>query len=221
MTVTVELPCRLRKAVFHGICSVGAYTYFSGEADVQSASIGRYCSISTGVIIGPGEHPIDRFTTHPLSWGGGRSRFAVKDYAWLADLAQPLTPHERTFVGNDVWLGANAIVTQGCTLGDGCVVAAGAVVTKNVPAYAIVGGVPARTIGKRFDPDLRAKLLASNWWELNLHRCDLDAGMFRDPRAFCEQLARINDADVTTRLNPKKARVPARPWQRWIRFKRL
>ena len=75
---------------------------------------------------------------------------------------------ESTIIGNDVWIGAKAIIRSGVTIGDGAVIGAGAVVTKDVPPYAIVAGVPAKIIRYRFDEELRKALLAAKWWDRDM-----------------------------------------------------
>ena len=73
----------------------------------------------------------------------------------------------KTFIGNDVWIGADVKIKSGITIGNGAVIGAGAVVTKNIPDFAVVGGVPAKIIKYRFDDETISKLLDSNWWELS------------------------------------------------------
>ncbi|MBC9207038.1 CatB-related O-acetyltransferase [Roseomonas aerophila] len=145
---------------------IGAYTYVRPRCRLLAglAGIGRYCSLATGVEIGDGDHPVDWLSTHPFQYGE----------AWVANrwskLAEP-PPHPRpplkprTLIGNDVWMGTNAIVMRGVHIGHGAIVAAGAVVTKDVPPYAIVGGVPARVIRYRFDRATIVALLRLRWWD--------------------------------------------------------
>lgn len=84
-------------------------------------------------------------------------------------LEWPIDDYKKTVViGNDVWIGSNAIVLQGVTIGDGAVVAAGAVVTKDVPSYTVVGGVPAKVIKKRFDSSIEKRLKESQWWNKDI-----------------------------------------------------
>ncbi len=110
--------------------SIGDGTYIS-SANIASGRIGRYCSIATGVLIGPSEHDYRLPVTSPhlLDQGPGK---------------------EPPVIGDDVWIGANAVVFRGIAVGTGAVIATGAVVTRNVPPYVIVGGVPAKVIKDRF-----------------------------------------------------------------------
>jgi acetyltransferase-like isoleucine patch superfamily enzyme len=144
----VEKAVEFGNAVFYGECSIGAYSYLSGSgtpAIVFGAHIGRYCSFAQGAIIGAKSHRMDRLSTHPRVGGG--------------DAQLP-----KTVVGHDVWIGSNAIVIAGLSIGHGAVVAAGAVVTRDVDPYSIVGGVPARVIRMRFGPDVVRSLIESQWW---------------------------------------------------------
>lgn len=113
----------------YGGASIGAFTYGT-RCIIQNASIGSFCSIGPGVIIGPNSHPIDGPSSHPATYD-----------AHAYDAALPATR-----VGNSVWMGANAVILGGVTIGDGAVVAAGAVVTDDVDEMTVVGGVPARPL---------------------------------------------------------------------------
>ena len=118
---------------------VGEFSHVS-----QFTTIGKYCSISNLVTIGAQPHALDRFCTYPFKH----------------------TPYRVTTIGNDVWIGSNAVILGGVTIGDGAVVGAGAVVTRDVPAYAIVIGSPARIL--RYRP-----IQASGWW--NLTKAEIEA----------------------------------------------
>ena len=118
--------------------SLGEYSYISPFCILIDTKVGRYCSIGPGVKIGLGLHPIDGLSTSPY-----------------------ISPVE---IGHDVWIGANALIMGGVKVGTGAVIGAGAVVTKDVPDYAVVVGCPARTLRKRFSEEKIVKLLNSNWW---------------------------------------------------------
>ena len=101
---------------------------------------------------------------------------------------------EPVHIGHDVWIGRNAIIQDGKTVGTGAVIASGAVVTKDVPPYAIVGGVPAKIIKYRFDPAISKELLASQWWDYPIETiCSLP---YDNPEQFLQQLKQLkNNSD--------------------------
>ena len=130
---------------------IGNYNYVGRYSTITETKVGNYCSIASFVIIGPGEHPLDLFSTSP------RALDIVK-------LEYSLTKKE-TLIGNDVWIGAHAIILRGVQIANGAVIAAGAVVTRDVPAYAIVAGVPARVIRYRKSEEEIRQFEESKWWE--------------------------------------------------------
>lgn len=156
---------------------VGDYTYYDDSHDPmgwernnvllnypffgEKLIIGRYCSLAEGstFIMGAANHRLSSVTTYPFNVMGGLWR----------DLSTPHIeelPHKGdTMVGNDVWLGLDAVVMPGVRLGDGCIVAAKSVVTKSFEPYSIIGGNPARLIHKRFDDGLIELLLRFAWWD--------------------------------------------------------
>ena len=139
---------------------VGCYSYgcFSPNfnyATGGSVRIGRYCSFGSGVSFFGANHPMERFSTSPIFY---RDIFGyeVKD-----------VPRYELLIGNDVWCGYGVLITCGCrTIGNGAVIAAGAVVTKDVPPYAIVAGNPARVIRYRFNAETIEMLEKSKWYSL-------------------------------------------------------
>lgn len=120
----------------------------------ERLSIGNYCSIARDVLFVFGEHRTDLVSTYPFR-------------TLLADdgVNRDATDNGDIRVGSDVWIGTRATIMSGVTIGHGAVIAAGAVVTRDVPPYAIVGGVPAALIRKRFDDATVAALLSIAWWD--------------------------------------------------------
>lgn len=133
--------------------SIGAHTYMrsDGSLDVV-ASIGRYCSIGSAVVIGQEKHahPSDWLSTHPFQFTGTQ---------WQYD--QPRKPAR---VGHDVWIGLGAMIMEGVEVGTGSIIATRALVTQDVPPYAVVAGFPAKVIRYRYPEDVIERLLASRWW---------------------------------------------------------
>lgn len=142
---------------------VGRYSYGAPDTHIQSVGtvIGSFCSIGQRVVIGHGKHPKDFLSTSPFFYfdelGFKSEDMPAHDGFWYIE---PVT------IGNDVWIGDGAWIKNGVTIGDGAIIGARAVVTKDVPPYAIVAGIPADIIGYRFDEITIRALLESKWWSL-------------------------------------------------------
>lgn len=129
--------------------SIGCEGYFGSNCTITKTIIGNYASVGNDVVIGPGEHDLN-----DLSISGRVAEHASYDTLTKKDCV----------IGNDVWIGTRAIILRGVVIGDGAVIGAGAIVTKSVPNYAIVAGVPAKILGYRLDDKTRDKLIMSKWW---------------------------------------------------------
>lgn len=142
---------------------IGDYSYVNRNSQVYSAEIGKFVCIGPEVLIGLGEHPTSDFvSSHPMFYsvgGEGYPRLASK---------QLFEEFPVTRIGHDVWIGARAILKTGVTIGNGAIIAAGSVVSKDVEPYSIVGGVPAKHIRYRFEPEQIESLQKSEWWNKDL-----------------------------------------------------
>ncbi len=162
---------------------LGDYSYTAGHNQIYYASIGKFVSIATYVRINPGNHPTyNRIAQHHFTYRASAYGLGEDDnefFNWRR-------AHHVT-VGNDVWIGHNAVIMPGVTVGNGAVIGTSAVVTKDVEPYSIVAGVAAKKISMRFDDALIEKIERSQWW--NWDHATLKARMadFRDLDAFVEK----------------------------------
>lgn len=162
--------------------SMGRYSYSGYDCWIINADIGAFCSISDSVYIGGREHPMKWVSTSPV-FEHGDSNGAPDSFVKFG-----VPEIKRTIIGNDVWIGHGAIIKAGISIGDGAVVGAGAVVTKDVPPYAVVGGCPARIIRYRFDSDLIKQLLETHWWTLDDEKIKVVSPYIREPERFIEMI---------------------------------
>lgn len=171
----------------YGKVAIGDYSFINKNTQIDSntAVIGKFCSISHGVKIGLGPHPVNFFSTSPLFYSPYRGAVKKELYNEFADRGY-------TEIGNDVFIAANAVILAGVKIGDGAVVAAGSVVTRDVPPYAIVGGVPARVLRYRFDPPLIERLLRVQWWNRKVEILTRYAERGYEVHDFLDQIEKEN-----------------------------
>jgi len=136
------------------------YSYVVNDSQITYTSIGKFCSIAAMTRINPGNHPMHRATQAHFTY---RSSSYFPDEADDAEFFAWRRAHH-VHIGHDVWIGHGAIILPGRNVGTGAVIAAGAIVTKDVPAYTIVAGNPARIVRRRFDERTAERLTALAWW---------------------------------------------------------
>lgn len=170
--------CFIKNVVKAPNIFIGEYTYYDDADDPAGFEknnvlfnypefgdklvIGKFCAIASGTkfIMGAANHRLSSVTTYPFNVFGG---------AWEEQTPPHLSqlPHKGdTIIGNDVWIGRESVIMPGVKIGDGAIVAAYSVVTKDIPPYAVFGGNPAQFIKNRFDDELTALLLQFRWWDL-------------------------------------------------------
>ena len=170
--------CFIKNTITVPNITVGDYTYYDDMVDPTGFEknnvlfhypefgdrliIGKFCQIASGTkfIMGAANHRISSATTYPFHVFGG---------AWAENTPPHFAQLPRkgdTIVGNDVWFGRESIIMPGVKIGDGAIIAAYSVVTKDIPAYTVYGGNPARFIKDRFDEELKELLLRFRWWDL-------------------------------------------------------
>lgn len=139
---------------------MGDHSYVAGNSMIRNCRIGKYCAIARNVQISPGDHPTSGFVSiHP-------STYCKPAFPAKAFVSENHYKHkERVEIGNDVWIGTNVVIVGGIRIGDGAIVAANSVVSKDIPPYTIVGGVPARYIRKRFAEEEIEFLKELKWWD--------------------------------------------------------
>ena len=141
--------------------SIGNYSYVNQNVRIENAKIGTFSSIAAGVIIGPREHETHMISTHPF-WREPFYGFVDNDNIFKYN-KNFVDKQNATIIGDDVWIGTNVIVLAGTTIGNGSIIGAASVVTKDVPEYEIWAGVPARKIRDRFPDEIKKILLRSRW----------------------------------------------------------
>lgn len=158
--VTLGNHSTIVSSVITGRVNIGDYTYLSGpniniHCMLNEVNIGNFCSIARGVQIQEYNHPIDNLSTS----------FINKKFKNSIKIEDEVVSKGSINIGHDVWIGANVIILSGVSIGIGCIIAAGSVVTKNVPDFAIVAGNPARLVKFRFEEKKQIDILSSKWWE--------------------------------------------------------
>lgn len=185
--ILIEPPVSIRRGIYE-IDFIGAYTYMGGRETFirHVSSVGRFCSIASNIVSGQEEHPTDFLSASPVFTDDSPFRdllraaksdkldsFRAANEAMLkksnrAQRESMANRVEKIRIGNDVWIAEGVFIRRGVTIGDGAIIAARSVVTKDVPPYAIVAGAPAKVVRYRFEPKIIDELLHLQWWNYGL-----------------------------------------------------
>ena len=197
-TLFYEAPIRLADVELRRDIKIGGFTYLHGGKINLLSQVGRFCSIAPGLVSGEASHPTDWLSTSPFQYTAEKFGFAGWDddfqYRKRTKENCPSRFKPAPVIGNDVWIGADVTLLNGVRIGDGAIVAAGAVVTRDVPSYAVVGGVPAQIIRMRFPSETIMRMLRLQWWKY--HPRDLSGLVFEQPASALDELERRIESGI-------------------------
>jgi len=151
----------IKERVAFSESELGDYSYVERQAEVIYAKIGKFCAIAANARINALEHPLERISQHKMTYRANEYFLGAKLDSEFREKRQGKSVE----TGNDVWIGHGAVIKPGVKIGHGAVVAAGAIVTRDVQAYAIVAGVPAKFLRWRFEPKLSERIISLGWWD--------------------------------------------------------
>jgi phosphonate metabolism protein (transferase hexapeptide repeat family) len=161
------------------------YSYICRGCELISTDIGKFANIAAMVRINPGFHPMERPSQHHFTYRLSRYGLAAEDDAAFFGWRQ----RQRVQIGHDTWIGHGAVIMPGVHIGHGAVVGSNSVVTRDVPAYAIVAGAPARVLRMRFPRDIAEALIATAWWDWDHDTLAARLADFSDLRRFLHRYA--------------------------------
>lgn len=161
---------------------MGKYSFCGYDCDVFCADIGNFTSIASGVVLGGARHPMEWVGMSPVFYKG---RDSVKKK--FSEFELPKDP--RVIIGSDVWIGRNAIILSGVRVGHGAVIGAGAVVTKDIPPFAVAVGNPARIKKYRFSDAIIERLLHIAWWDLDDGEIESRSHFINNPSLFIDSFS--------------------------------
>lgn len=163
---------------------IGRYSRICINTELLNSTVGNFSIIARNCIVGLGAHPTNTLSPHSIFYKKKRWKWHDE---WCKDIGFRESDLPVT-IGNGVWIGIRCLILDGVTIGDGAIVAAGAVVTKDVPPFAVVGGVPAKVLKYRFSPEIIERLLEIQWWNLPDEEITRIKDIFHKPNPTLEDL---------------------------------
>jgi len=157
--------------------TIGDYSYINTNSKVSNTIIGKFCSIGPNVQIVLGSHPSKFVSSHPIFYANNKPFRTFSDEVYFKE-------YEEVVIGNDVWIAEGVLIPGGVKIGDGAIIMARAVVTKDVEPYSIVGGIPAKHIKYRFDVETINRISQSEWWDWEEKKLRENYKKFHDPEHF-------------------------------------
>jgi acetyltransferase-like isoleucine patch superfamily enzyme len=188
-----------------GFWGSGAFSYSLSNL-TQDTELGRYCSVAPGTEITGAEHPLDYISTHPFTCAQQFTDLYMRDYGEAPDPGPFEIDRGPVRVGNDVWIAQRVLIRRGVTIGDGAVIAAGSVVVKDVPPFAVVGGVPARVLRYRFPDALIERIQRVAWWQY--HVADFAGLDVTNPERFVDGVEERVAAGTIAPFTPPWLNLP-------------
>ena len=183
--VKVDKTAYIYRGVKAKCATIGAHSYVAANTEIENAVIGKYCSIADHCRIGMSGHSLNYLSTSPIFT---QKVNALQERWTHKDVFKHKTKEEMAYIGNDVWIGSHVLINGGVRVGDGACIGAGAVVVKDVPPYAIVGGVPAKIIRYRFSEEMIVKLQRLQWCNMHEEKLKDNINLFQKERLNIEEL---------------------------------
>jgi acetyltransferase-like isoleucine patch superfamily enzyme len=183
----VSKKAKINRAVKIYDSVIDSYSYVGGGSDIVCTEISKFCSIAHNCTIGIGNHSLKNISTSPIFTeqnNGTGSSWTTKNTT---------EKFNRVSIGNDVWIGTKVIIMGGLSIGDGAIIGAGSIVTKDIPAYAVAAGVPAKVIRYRFEEPVVERLLAMKWWNLSEEKLKKNIDLFQTENFNLSDLKRFED----------------------------
>jgi virginiamycin A acetyltransferase len=164
---------------------INSYSYVASNSNIRKTTIGKFCSIGPNFLCGLAIHPTNGISTSPFFYSTKKQCGST-----ICD-SNKINEFEDVYIGNDVFIGANVIILGGINIGHGAIIATGSVVTKDVPNYAIVGGVPAKIIKYRYSIEIIDKLINLEWWNFPHNKLKLIEKDFFDIEALLKKVKNV------------------------------